>query len=357
MLLKKISRIIVLSMILFCLSVAQAWAQMAGTLIVLNKSDHTATIISLKTGKTLATLPTGEGPHEAAVSEDGKTAVVTNYGKRGAPGSSLTLIDLPNLRVIKTVQLGQYQRPHGIRFLPGSEKLLITAEAQKALLVFDLKKEKVEKAIPTDQDVSHMVAYAPKHDLAFVANIGSGSVSIIDVSRGVRVKNVPTGAGAEGVAVTPDETEVWVTNRSDNTISVLRIPELSVSDTLAAEAFPIRIEFSTDGASAFVSNAESADVAVFSVASRKLVRRVPMRFEAAEQQEGRLFSGRFGKSPVPIGVLPHPDGRHVFVANTRSDVVAVIDLQQGKIVRQLATGREPDGLGYSPLNIEVAEKE
>ena len=53
-----------------------------GTLIVINKSDATATFFSLKTGETIATLGTGVGPHEAAVSPDGKTAVASNYGER-----------------------------------------------------------------------------------------------------------------------------------------------------------------------------------------------------------------------------------------------------------------------------------
>lgn len=83
----------------------QEMATANGTLIVLNKSDAAAILISLKTGKAVTTLPTGEGPHEVGVSRDGKTAVITNYGLRQQPGSSLTVINLQQCRVIKTIEL------------------------------------------------------------------------------------------------------------------------------------------------------------------------------------------------------------------------------------------------------------
>lgn len=55
-------------------------AAQAQSLVITNKQESTATIISLTDGKTVATLPTGQGPHEVAVSGDGKLAVVTDYG-------------------------------------------------------------------------------------------------------------------------------------------------------------------------------------------------------------------------------------------------------------------------------------
>jgi DNA-binding beta-propeller fold protein YncE len=50
----------------------------ADTLVVLNKSEHTASLIDPESGKTLAKLPVGRGPHEVIVSSDGHTAYVSN---------------------------------------------------------------------------------------------------------------------------------------------------------------------------------------------------------------------------------------------------------------------------------------
>jgi YVTN family beta-propeller protein len=57
-----------------------------GTVVVTNMNDNTATIIDVGSNAVRATLPTGEGPHEVAVSHDGRLAVVANYGIRGKPG-------------------------------------------------------------------------------------------------------------------------------------------------------------------------------------------------------------------------------------------------------------------------------
>ena len=100
-------------------AVTQADAQvpgLSGTLVVTNKTPSTATIIDVASGRMLATLPTGAGPHEVVISPDGRTAVVTDYG--GQPRKTLTVIDLPALKVVRTIDLGTYTAPHCIVFLP-----------------------------------------------------------------------------------------------------------------------------------------------------------------------------------------------------------------------------------------------
>jgi YVTN family beta-propeller protein len=86
----------------------------SGTLLVLNKSDHTVSLINVVTKTAVATIPTGAGPHEVAVSPNGKIAVIANYGTQQAPGSSLTVIDVAGKKTLKTIDLGEYRRPHGI---------------------------------------------------------------------------------------------------------------------------------------------------------------------------------------------------------------------------------------------------
>src|SRR5688572_17869595 len=72
-------------------------AGLAGTLVVTNKGPSTATIIDVGSGRTLATLPTGNGPHEVVLSSDGRWAVVTDYS--GQPGKTLTVIDRKSTRL------------------------------------------------------------------------------------------------------------------------------------------------------------------------------------------------------------------------------------------------------------------
>ncbi|RMF67466.1 MAG: hypothetical protein D6743_04825, partial [Calditrichaeota bacterium] len=252
---------------------------------------------------------------------------------------------------IETIGLGEYRRPHGSVFLPDGKTLLVTAERNRALVLVDVSRAEVRGAIATDQEGSHMVVAAPAAHLAFVANIRSGSVSVLDLATSKRVATVPTGAGAEGIDISPDEKEVWVANRADNTLSVLEVASLRVVKVLPCRSFPIRVRFTPDGKYVLVSNARSGDVAVFDRKARTEVRRIVMAARAAEDKRERLFSDRFGDSPVPVGILIDPESEYAYVANTNADVIAVIDLREWAVVDRLKAGREPDGLGYSPLEI------
>lgn len=319
----------------------------AGTLVVLNKSDASAWLVDPETGARLASIPTGDGPHEADVTPDGRLAVVTNYGTK-TPGSTLTLIDLAAGTAAGTIDLGEHRRPHGVQVLPDGKRAVVTAEASQALLVVDLAERKVLSAIPTGEKVSHMVALSPDGRTAFVSSIGSGTVTAIDLGRGERTKTVKTGEGAEGIAVTPDGKEVWVGNRASDTLTVLDATTLEAKRTVPCAQFPIRLEISPDGATLLASNARSGDVAVFDTKAGTERKRVKMPMAAATT-EGRLFADRFGKSPVPIGLLVPPAGQVVFVANSNADAVVVLDLATGTILRTLPTGAEPDGLAWTPL--------
>ena len=323
----------------------------ADTLVVLNKAEATASLIDLESGTVRATLPTGQGPHEAAVSPDGRLALVGNYGSRGAPGSSLTVIDVQGARIVKTIDLGEYRRPHGLLWLPDGRRALVTAEGNRALLEVNISSGSVKRAFDTKQDVSHMVDVALGGRRAFVANIGSGSVSVVDLEKGTVIRTIATGAGAEGITATIDGKEIWVTNRSDDTVSVIDAESLDIVATIPCASFPIRAKPTPDGKHVLVSCARSGDLAVIGTSSRKVVRRIAQDLSAADTEE-RLFGDRFGSSSVPIGIVIQPNGRRAWVAHTNADVVAEIDLESWKIVRLLEAGREPDGMAYSALEVK-----
>ena len=325
-----------------------------GMLVVLNKSEATAALVDPASGAVRRTVPTGTGPHEAAVSPDGRLAVVCNYGQQ-VPGSTLTVIDLERAAVARTIELGEYRRPHGVQFEADGKHVLATVEENRAILRVDVTLGKVVRALPTEAQVSHMVVLAPEAR-AFVANIGSGSVTAIDLADGKILAQIPTGAGAEGIAVSPSGKEVWVTNRAADTLSVIDAEWLEVKATLPCATFPIRVQFTPDGKRALVSNANSGDVAVFDVAERKELRRIPMEVTAVETQDGRLFGDQFGKSPVPVGILIEPSGKRAFIANTNADLVTVLDLEQWKIAARIAPGREPDGMAWSSLAPPAAQE-
>jgi len=328
---------------------------LADTLIVANKAEATVSLIDVASGEVKATLPTGVGPHEVAVSPDGRRAVIADYGTGEAPGGTLTLIDVAAAKVVSTIDLGEYRRPHGMAW-PAEDSLFVTAEAQKALLRVDPGAGKVARAYPTGQEISHMVVVAPDASRAFVTNIGSGTVTAIDLAAGKKLADVATGEGSEGIAMTPDGSRVWVTNRAADTVSVIDAASLEVVETLKLGSFPIRAEVTPDGGHVLVSNARSGSVAVIDQGSATVVKEIAIEVTAdapaedeAEGEPRRLL--RFGDSPVPIGIEIAPDGGHAYVALANADQIVILDLEKAELSGQVTAGREPDGMGYSKVSV------
>src|ERR1044072_3894169 len=76
----------------------------APTLLVLNKAENSLALVDPSTMSVVARVQTGEGPHEVAVSSDGRTAYVSNYGAE-KPGNSLSVIDLAARKAVRRVDI------------------------------------------------------------------------------------------------------------------------------------------------------------------------------------------------------------------------------------------------------------
>ena len=74
-------------------------------LLVLNKGDKQLAIIDPESGKVVARVGVGEGPHEVTVSPNGKFAYVGNYGQQ-TPGNTISVIDPPVQAELFRVDLG-----------------------------------------------------------------------------------------------------------------------------------------------------------------------------------------------------------------------------------------------------------
>jgi YVTN family beta-propeller protein len=323
-----------------------------GVIIVANKSGDNVHFVDRRTGDVILELPTGLEPHEVVVSDDGALAVICNYGNRENPGNTLSVYDVAAGSLTRTIDLGEHTRPHGMQWMPGTTKILVTAEGSRNLLVVDVDAGQVVRSMYTGQDVSHMVAATPDMRRAFVPSIRTGNVTVFDLETGELLAQVFSGRGAEGIDVSPDGKEVWVTNRADNTIAIIDAESLEVLQVIECEDFPIRARFTPDGSLFLVSNARSGDVAVFDAKNRELIRAIKLTPPVPEGQDDERYFADFEGTSVPIGLVI-PDNQKAYVANTRSDAISVIDLETFEITRHFIVGKEPDGIAFSPLFPDV----
>jgi DNA-binding beta-propeller fold protein YncE len=302
-------------------------AGLGGTLVITNKSPSTATIIDVASGRVLATLPTGQGPHEVTLSPDGRVAVVTDYS--GQPGKTLTVIDVPGLRVVRTIDLGDYRRPHGIQFIAGDSLVAATSEASGNVVVVNVARGEVQRAIATRGNGSHMLGIVGDRSRIYTGNIGSNTVSELDARSGQFVRSFDVPAQPEAINVTPDGKEVWVGSNGTGKVSVVDPSTGAIATAAEGLGWPYRVAFTPDLRTVLLPD----------------LRKEELRFldRATRRELGRLtFTGG-----GPQGIMITPDGRYAFQSLSTQARVAIIDIANRTVAGYIAAGETPDGVAYT----------
>ena len=312
-----------------------ALAARADTLLVADKSGFDVMLINPSTNKAIATLPTQHGPHEIAVSPDGRTAYVSNFGRWGVgksahnePGNTITVIDIPARKVKATWDLGSNRSPHGLAVSRDGKYVWLALEDPASLIELDAATGKILRQWKTGQTRTHLVVASKNQKKLYISNIVSGTESVLDLATG-EMKALPTGPGSEGNAISPDGREVWVAVREENSVAVISTADDKIVAKFPSGAKgPVRLAFTPDGSQVWISNMADSDVTVFDARSRKLI-------------------GSVEVSPVCQGLVFSPDGRRLYVADSSSNQVTVIDVATRKILTTLPGGDEPDGIAWA----------
>jgi YVTN family beta-propeller protein len=298
-------------------------------LLVLDKEDAMLSIIDPATSKTLARIPTGEGPHEIAVSDDGKMAFVANYGGR-TPGNTISVMDLTAQKELRRVELGSLRRPHGIVFAEG--KVWFTAEQNRLIARYDPASNQIDWLLGIGQNGTHMLLFSKDRSLLFTSNIGSDSITVLQRGSDPSVwnaTNVTVGKGPEGGDISPDGREYWAANSGDGTISIVDVATKRVIQSVDIHTKRSnRLKFSLDGKLVLVSDLAGNELIILDASSRKEIK--------------RLNLGR-----QPEGILIAPDGEQAYVAVAGEKNVAVLDLKTLEVRARIATGNGPDGLAWA----------
>jgi YVTN family beta-propeller protein len=309
---------------------------LTGTVVVVNQQSDSVTLIDLQRMEAYRHVRVVGGPHEAAVSPDGRSVIVTNYNKAGAgPQKTLSLIALPSGEPLKTIDLGEYRAPHDVRWVDAT-RVVVTSEANQALLLVNVSSGAIERVFRTEAGVSHMLALSADRTRLYCSNMRDGSVSAFDFETGKKIKDVRTGRESEGVGVTPDGRWVWAGNRAEDTISIIDTRTLEVTKRLQSPGFPYRVQFTPDGRSALIPHAQASALVVGDVAMQSIVKSIKLGLTKVSD-------------PSTAGVFPHPDNRHAFVTVRNDDSMLVLDLVSGETLARVPVQSSPDGVTYSAV--------
>jgi YVTN family beta-propeller protein len=301
-------------------------------LLVLEKDDGSLAIVDPTSLKVVGRVSAGQDPHEVVTSDDGKFAYISNYGAFSTPLHSLSVVDLSARKALPAVDLGALGAPHGLDLVEG--KIYFTAEGSKAIGRYDPSSQQVDWVLGLGQNRTHMLVVAKDLGQIFTSNVNSDTISILernthgDVS-GWTETPIPVGKGPEGFDLSPAGKELWAANSHDGTVSIVDVASKKVTQTLNLHTkFANRLKFTPNGKLVLISDLGTGDLVVLDAAARKEIERV------------RLGDGA-------AGILIATDGSLAYVAVSRDNCVAVVDLKTLSVIGRIATGKGPDGMAWA----------
>lgn len=328
--------IVLLSLAAAC-SLAQQSHQ--GTLLVTQKGAQSLAIIDLSSTVTASVPEGGVTGHEVAASPDGHFAYVPIYGNSGvgSPGTdgrNMVVIDIAARKVVGNVDFGHGVRPHLPVICPKDGLLYVTTELDNAITIVDPRTLKIVGSIPTGQAESHMLALSHDGLRGYTANVGPGTVSVLDIKARKTLAVIPVATHTQRISISMDDRWVFTSDQTK--------PQLVVIDTFTNQV-KTRIPLPGTG----YGSAPTPD-------GRWLLLALPGDNEVAVIDLKTMAVARTIDVPAdPQTVLAHPDGKLAYVSCEGSDEVAEIDLSQWKVTRVFHTGKGTDGLAWSDSDLGI----
>jgi DNA-binding beta-propeller fold protein YncE len=310
-------------------------ARHQGMALVANQFSDDATLVNLATG-IVKHLDTGDGPHDAAVSPDGRWGAVSNFDPmRGGRmlGNRLFVIDMARGVVVRTIETGDLNGLHELAFRPGfPTRVLVTAQTSRRLLEIDIVTGEIVAAMDTDGERSHTLTVSRDGSTAWTTNEGTADISRIDLVNRSLVVKFPASTNIEGIALAMGDRELWVGEPGERAVKVRDAGTGRILATLPGFKYPVRIVATDDGRRVVISDPGCRIVAIAD-AERRAVTSV------LDGSDLRAFVGHVDA-----------DGRTAYASSKGMlrGKLLVIDLETGSILAEHDAGRGADGIGRGP---------
>jgi DNA-binding beta-propeller fold protein YncE len=206
----------------------------------------------------------------------------------------------------------------------------VTSESTQNVVIVAVSSGEIRKAIPTQHQGSHMVAVTADGKRAWTGDIGSNTVSELDIPSGAYVRSIEVPAQPEAINVTPDGREVWVGSNSTGKVSVVDPATGNVTTAAEGVSWPYRVLFTPDLTTVILPDLRKDEVRFLDRATKRELSRLSM------------------PGAGPQGVTLTPDGRYLLESLSQQARVVVVDMNTWKIVGYIPAGRTPDGIAYTP---------
>jgi YVTN family beta-propeller protein len=305
-----------------------------GVLLVANKGERTLGIIDPEAGKQVATVREGGNTgHEVVASPDGRIAYVPIYGdsgvgKPGSDGSNLVAIDIASRKVIGNVDFGHGVRPHCPMFGPKDGLLYVTTEIDNSITVIDPNSLKIVGSIPTGRPESHMLALTRDGRYGYTTNVGSGTISVLDMEARKMIDVIPVAPVIQRISLSVDNRLAFTSDQSKPQLAVFDTATRKVKSWVPLPAPGYGTAATPDGLWLVIALPGAKQVAVLNLKSMKIEHTIDV--PAAPQE-----------------VLVRPDGAVAYVSCDASHKIAEIRTSDWTLGRLIDAGSGADGLAWA----------
>jgi YVTN family beta-propeller protein len=296
-----------------------------------------------------------------------------------------------NLHNVKSIPVGI--QPNAIAIDRATNKIYVANTNSNSVSVIDgdSSNPNVVKSIPVGIQ-PNAIAINPTTNKIYVANTGSNTVSVIDGKMDYAIiKNITVGKAPFAISIDEKTKKVYVANRDSNTLSLIDgySKTNNVLYTIPVGKAPIDIAIDdiatynnpkNDKSYIYVANADSETVSMIDGKTNNVIRSIPLEFIprsiAVDRQSDMLYINsldltaggilevrdnsvpehpkyvQVGNDPQHLAI--NPTTNKIYVANTGSDSVSVIDGKTKNVTNVIEVkGKQPSGIAINPTTNKI----
>lgn len=252
-------------------------------------------------------------------------------------GYSIAVLDTNNGTMVTAIPAGT--NPYGITASPAGDRLYVTNSGSNDVSVIDPDTHTMSSSIVVGL-YPHGIAAAPDGDCVYVANTGpdtgpggSRSLSVIDPSTNQVRATVPVGTAPQSVTVTPDSSTVYVT--CQDAVWALHAGGVEPRPVLENHGRAHGLALSPHGHELYIANSESHTVSVIDTHEHQQLATIPL-------------------GPLPWNIALHPDGTTAYVTNANADTVSVLETDTHTVTDTIMVDHIPTGIAATSDTVWVA---
>lgn len=292
-----------------------------------DSGSDTVTVIDPRTFRVVGTFRVGRQPQHVVPSHDLRTLWVNND-----LGNSLTPIDPRTGRPGRAVPVAD---PYNLYFTPDGRYAVVMASKLKRLDFRDARTMALHRSVPVPCAGVNHADWTADGRFFLVSCEFSGQLLWVDTARErvLRVIDLPHGSMPQDVKLSPDGTRFYVADMMSNGVWIYRVTSTGpvlvrlLSTGLGAHGLYV----SRDSTRLYVSNRDEGSISVVRFSDDRVV--------ALWQLPGRA-------SP-DMGNLS-ADGRVLWLSGRYDSVVYAIDTTSGRLLARIRVGLQPHGLTVWP---------